>query len=103
MKNRGKSEIVKSILEAANADEGASGPRLMYKSYLAYNQLKEYLETYRKDALIDYEVGMRCYRITQKGTRLLQLQNKLEEIAPINLCQHKKIVETQIASKLEDL
>jgi predicted transcriptional regulator len=84
MKNRSRSEIVKSILEAANAGEGASRTRLMYKSYLAYNQLKEYLETLQDSALIDYEVGMRCYRITEKGTRLLQLQNKLEEIAPIN-------------------
>jgi predicted transcriptional regulator len=84
MKNRSRSEIVKSILEAANAGEGASRTRLMYKSYLAYNQLKEYLETLQESALIDYEVGMRCYRIIEKGTRLLQLQNKLEEIAPIN-------------------
>ena len=84
MKNRSRSEIVKSILEAANAGEGASRTRLMYKSYLAYNQLKEYLETLQESALIDYEVGMRCYRITEKVTILLQLQNKLEEIAPIN-------------------
>ncbi|MFZ0896261.1 MAG: winged helix-turn-helix domain-containing protein [Candidatus Nitrosopolaris sp.] len=84
MKNRSRSEIVKSILEAANAGEGASRTRLMYESYLAYNQLKEYLETLQESALIDYEVGMRCYRITEKGTRLLHLQNKFDEIAPIN-------------------
>jgi predicted transcriptional regulator len=85
MKNRSRSEIIKSILEAANAGEGASRTRLMYKSYLPYNQLKEYLETLQESALIDYQVGARkCYRITEKGTRLLQLQNKLEEIAPIN-------------------
>jgi predicted transcriptional regulator len=56
----------------------------MYKSYLAYSQLKEYLETLQENGLIDYEVGRRCYTITQKGIRLLQLQNKMEEIAPIN-------------------
>jgi predicted transcriptional regulator len=84
MKYRGRSEIVRSILEAANADQGASRTRLMYKSYLAYNQLKEYLGTLQENGLIDYEVGMRCYRITEKGIRLLELQNKMEEIAPIN-------------------
>ena len=56
----------------------------MYKSYLAYNQLKEYLAHLQKNDLIDYEVGMRRYRISEKGIRLLELQNKMEEIAPIN-------------------
>ena len=97
MKNRSRNEIIKSILEAANADQGASRTRLMYKSYLPYNQLKEYLGTLQENGLIDYEVGMRYYRITEKGTRLLQLQNKLEEIAPINYVNIKKIVETPVS------
>ena len=89
MKYRSRSEIVRSILEAANAGEGASRTRLMYKSYLAYNQLKDYLAHLRDNNLIDYEVGMRCYRITEKGIQLLRLQNKLEEIAPINYVYKK--------------
>jgi predicted transcriptional regulator len=56
----------------------------MYKSYLSFNQLKEYLATLQENGLIDYEIGKRCYKITQKGIRLLQLQNKMEEIAPID-------------------
>ena len=64
--------------------EGTSKTKLMYKSYLSFNQLKEYLGTLQENGLIEYEVGMRCYRITEKGIRLLQLQNKMEEIAPIN-------------------
>jgi len=56
----------------------------MYKSYLSFNQLKEYLGILQENELIDYEAGRRCYRITDKGIRLLQLQNKMEEIAPIN-------------------
>ena len=84
MRYRSRSEIVRSILEAVNESEGSSRTRLMYKSYLAYSQLKEYLETLQENGLIDYEVARRCYTITQKGIRLLQLQNKMEEIAPIN-------------------
>jgi predicted transcriptional regulator len=61
----------------------------MYKSYLAYNQLKDYLAHLQENNLIDYEVGMRCYRITEKGIQLLRLQNKLEEIAPINYVYKK--------------
>ena len=89
MKNRSRREIVKSIQEAANAGEGASRTRLMYKSYLPYNQLKEYLGFLQENGLIEYEVRMRCYRITEKGARLLQLQNKLEEVAPINYVNMK--------------
>jgi hypothetical protein len=33
---------------------------------------------------------MRCYRITERGIRVLQLQNKMEEIAPINYVNIKK-------------
>ena len=84
MKYRSRSEIVRSILDAANATEGTSRTRLMYKSYLSFNQLKEYLATLQENGLIDYEIGKRCYKITQKGTRLLQLQNKMEQIAPID-------------------
>jgi predicted transcriptional regulator len=83
MKYRGRSEIVRSILEAAKVGGGISRTKLMYKSYLAYNQLKEYLETLQEKGLIDYDVEKRFYRTTEKGIRLSELQNKLEEIAPI--------------------
>jgi predicted transcriptional regulator len=39
--------------------------------------LKEHLGTLQENDLIDYEAGRRCYKITEKGKRLLQLQNKL--------------------------
>jgi len=90
MKNRSRSEIYRSILETANADEGTSRTKLVYKSYLSFSQLKEYLRTLQENGLIDYEVGMRCYRITEKGMRLLELQNKMEEIAPLNYLNVKK-------------
>ena len=81
MKNRSRSEIYRSILETANADEGTNKTKLMYKSYLSFNQLKEYLAHLQENDLIDYEGGMRRYRITDKGIRVLQLQNKMEENA----------------------
>jgi predicted transcriptional regulator len=84
MKYRSRTEIVRSILEAADKSEGTSRTRLMYKSYISFNQLKEYLRTLQENGLIDHEVGKRGYTITEKGRLLLQLQNKMEEIAPIN-------------------
>ncbi|MDP9287434.1 MAG: hypothetical protein M3P08_04470 [Thermoproteota archaeon] len=45
----------------------------------------------QESGLLDYEVGKRCYRVrvTEKGIRLLRLQNKMEEIAPINYLKIK--------------
>jgi predicted transcriptional regulator len=31
---------------------------------------------------LEYEEGMRTYRTTEKGMRLLQIQNTMDEIAP---------------------
>ncbi len=90
MKNRNRSEIVRLILDAANGGEGARRIRLMYKSYLSFNRLREYLRTLQENGLIDYDAGRRCYSSTEKGIKLLQLQNKLEEIAPINYVSIKK-------------
>jgi predicted transcriptional regulator len=56
----------------------------MYKSYLAYNQLKDYLKALQENGLIEYEVGIRSYKITEKGVRLLELQNRMKELTPIN-------------------
>jgi predicted transcriptional regulator len=90
MKHRSRSEIVRSILEAASAGKGTNRTRLMYKSYLSFNHMKEYLRMLQEDGLIACEAGGRCYRTTEKGIQLLQLQNKLEEIAPINYVSIKK-------------
>ena len=41
MKNRSRTEIAANILESANG--GATKTKIMYKSFLSYSQLKEYL------------------------------------------------------------
>ena len=89
MKYRGRSEIVRLILEAANTGEGANRTRLMYSSYLSFSQLKEYVRILQENSLIDYEAERRCYRTTEKGIRLLQIQNIMDEIAPINYINEK--------------
>jgi Mn-dependent DtxR family transcriptional regulator len=55
--------------------------QIMYKSYTSFNQLREYLRALQKNGLMDYEVGKHCCRMTEKGRRLLQLRNKMEQIA----------------------
>ncbi len=84
MKYRSRTDIVRSILEAASVSEGTNRTKLMYKSYLAYGQLKDHLGTLQDNLLIDYDSRGRCYRITEKGRRLLQLLNKMEQFTPLN-------------------
>jgi len=82
MKYRSRSDIVGLLLEAANGG-GATKTKLMYKAYLSFNQLREYLTLLVENGLIEYEVGQ-TYRTTEKGMRVLQLQNAMDEVAPVN-------------------
>ena len=79
MKYRSRSEIVGLLLGAANGG-GATKTKLMYKAYLSFNQLKEYLTLLVENALIEYEEGMRTYRTTEKGIRLLKIQSEMVAI-----------------------
>jgi predicted transcriptional regulator len=82
MKYRSRSDIVGLLLDAANGG-GATKTKLMYKAYLSFNQLREYLTLLVENGLIEYEVGQ-TYRTTEKGMRVLQLQNKIDEVAPVS-------------------
>jgi predicted transcriptional regulator len=82
MKYRSRSDIVGLLLDAANGG-GATKTKLMYKAYLSFNQLKEYLTLLVENGLIEYEGGQ-TYRTTEKGMRVLHLQNAMDEIAPVS-------------------
>jgi predicted transcriptional regulator len=82
MKYRGRIEIVGLLLDAANGGT-ATKTKLMYRAYLSFNQLREYLAFLVENGLIEYEQGMQTYRTTEKGMRVLHLQNQIDEVAPI--------------------
>jgi predicted transcriptional regulator len=82
MKYRSRSDIVGLLLNAANGG-GATKTKLMYKAYLSFNQLREYLTLLVENGLIEYEGGQ-TYRTTEKGMRVLQIQNEIDEVAPVN-------------------
>ncbi|HZA06989.1 MAG TPA: winged helix-turn-helix domain-containing protein [Nitrososphaeraceae archaeon] len=82
MKYRSRSDITEMILEAANG--GATKTRIMYKAFLSYAQLKEYLGVLIENGLIEYEEGTQLYRTTEKGIRLLRVYNQVGELVVIN-------------------
>jgi predicted transcriptional regulator len=81
MKYRSRTDIVGSILAATNGGR-ATKTKIMYKAYLSFTQLKEYLMVLLEKGLIEYEEGQKTYRTTDKGIRLLQIFNNMEELIP---------------------
>ncbi|MGB8777092.1 MAG: winged helix-turn-helix domain-containing protein [Nitrososphaeraceae archaeon] len=82
MKHRSRSEIIEAILEAANGG-GATKTTIMYKAVLSYDLMKQHLIFLAENDLIEYEQGMMTYRTTEKGMRLLQLYNNMNEMAQL--------------------
>lgn len=64
-------------MEAANG--GATKTKIMYKAYLSFAQLREYLSMLLEKGLIDYVEGQAIYKTTEKGIRLLQMCNQMNE------------------------
>ena len=81
MKYRSRTEIVGLILEAANGG-GATKTKIMYKAFLSFAQLREYLTMLQDNGLIEYEGGRQTYRTAEKGMRLLHIYNKMYELVP---------------------
>jgi predicted transcriptional regulator len=78
MKYRSRTEIVGNILEAANG--GATKTKIMYRAFLSYGQLKEYLSVLIENNLIEYGDGTRKFKTTEKGLNYLKMHNEIGEL-----------------------
>ena len=78
MGNRSRTEIVSNILEAVNG--GVTKTKIMYKAYLSYNQLREYLTILIENNLIEYLDGDNKFKTTEKGLYLLKMHNEMAEL-----------------------
>jgi predicted transcriptional regulator len=67
MGRRSRAEIIRQILQIA--DHGASTPEIMYKAYLSYGQLNEYLSFLIQNKMIKRQDERELYRITKDGQR----------------------------------
>jgi predicted transcriptional regulator len=78
MGNRSRTEIVGSILDAANG--GATKTNIMYIAFLSYNQLKEYLSILIENNLIEYLDAVHKFKTTEKGLNYLKMNNEMGEL-----------------------
>lgn len=77
MKYRSRSDIIALILEAANG--GATKTKIMYKSYISFAQLRDYLGMLTEQGLVEYDEIGHIFKTTSKGLQVLQLQNQINE------------------------
>ena len=52
----------------------------MYKAYLSYAQLKEYLSVLIENNLLEYVEGTQTFRTTEKGLNFLKMNNQIGEL-----------------------
>ena len=72
VKYRSRTEIVAMILEAANG--GATKTKIMYKAFLSYAQLREYLSVLIENNLLEYLDGTQTYKTTEKGLNYIYIK-----------------------------
>ena len=81
MKYRSRTDIVSQILEAANGS--ATKTKIMYKAYLSYAQLKEYLSVLVENGLLEYQEGELKYKTTERGLLFMKTYNEIGEMVSL--------------------
>lgn len=89
---RGRYQIIAKMLNIINDSgiEGANKTSIMYKSYLSYAQLKEYLSFMVEKGLVE-EIPHQfsgneklVYKITGKGLRMLEISREIESMVGLD-------------------
>ena len=86
MKNRSRTEIVAMILDSTNG--GATRTKIMYKAFLSYQQLKEYLTLLIENHLIEYHGETKLFITTEKGLNFQKINNEIGELLHITANNH---------------
>jgi predicted transcriptional regulator len=79
MRYRDRTELFASILEATN-DVITNRTQLMYRTFLSYEQLKQYLSILTENHLIEFRATEQCYKATEKGQQFLDLYRKMGKL-----------------------
>jgi predicted transcriptional regulator len=79
MRYRSRTEIISVILDMANGG-GVTKTKIMYKAYLSYAQMKEYLRVLTENNLLTYNVDTQTFKTTEKGLRFLDTFNQMDSM-----------------------
>ena len=81
VKYRSRTEIISMILEIAR--QGSTKTKIMYKAYLSYTQLNQYISFLIENKLIEHKSGTELYTLTKNGLRVLSLYKEIEDMIPL--------------------
>lgn len=76
MKYRSRNHIISEILDAANGGN-ATKTKLMYKAYLSFGQIKEYLSVLTENDLLSYDTHTQTFKTTKRGLMFLKAYNQM--------------------------
>jgi predicted transcriptional regulator len=79
MKHRNRIEIMNEILEAANGG-GTTRTQIMYKAFLSFIQLREFLTVLTERDLLRYDRETQTFKTTEKGLRFLDAYKQLGDM-----------------------
>jgi predicted transcriptional regulator len=103
MKYRSSTEIIDSMLRSIRS--GATKTHIMYRAYMSYSQLKEYLKLLEERELITYDPASQLYLLTEKGLKFMNAYDRINELVPsVNEGKslgESKVEELPIAKKQE--
>jgi predicted transcriptional regulator len=79
---RNRIEIIAQILEVVNegSDDGVTKTKIMYKAFLNYAQLKEYLTILTDNGLLSYDVTTQTFKTSKNALRFLKACNQLDQL-----------------------
>jgi predicted transcriptional regulator len=87
MLGRHRTEIIAQILEvvndgssSSNGGEGVTRTKIMYKAFLSYAQLKEYLAILTHNGLLSFDDGTQTFKTTEKGLKFLKAYGQLDRL-----------------------
>ena len=63
----------------------------MYKAFLSYSQIREYLSILIENKLLEYLEGTKKFRTTEKGLYFLKMHNEIGELLHTTIGNDKLI------------
>ena len=73
-------DIAAAVLDIAQ--DGAIRTSIMYRAFLSYPQLKEYLDLLADGGLLKYSEAERKYYTTEKGRRFIKMYKEVDAMVP---------------------